>query len=83
MGPEAVDAAQTAPVDGTDPGERLVLAPVTVRHEVPLRTSATVLAMLADAGAPVPPEQTDAGRPTDQAITNEERALESGDENVV
>jgi hypothetical protein len=30
-----------------------------------------------------PPEQTDAGRPTDQAIINEERALESGEENVV
>ena len=38
---------QAAPVDGTDPGERLVLAPVTVRHEVPLRTIATVLAVLA------------------------------------
>ncbi|MDF3017811.1 MAG: hypothetical protein K0R44_3036 [Thermomicrobiales bacterium] len=30
-----------------------------------------------------PSEQTEAGRPTDQAITNEERALESGEENVV
>ena len=30
-----------------------------------------------------PSEQTDAGRPTDQAISNEERALESGEENVV
>jgi hypothetical protein len=30
-----------------------------------------------------PPEQNDAGRPTDQAIINEERALESGEENVV
>ncbi len=30
-----------------------------------------------------PPEQTEAGRPTDQAISNEERALESGEENVV
>jgi hypothetical protein len=30
-----------------------------------------------------PPEQNDAERPTDQAITNEERALESGEENVV
>jgi hypothetical protein len=30
-----------------------------------------------------PPEQTDAGRPTDQAIINEERALDSGEENVV
>jgi hypothetical protein len=30
-----------------------------------------------------PLEQTDAGRPTDQAIINEERALESGEENVV
>jgi hypothetical protein len=29
------------------------------------------------------PEQTDAGRPTDQAIINEEQALESGEENVV
>ena len=46
-GPEGIDAVQTAPVDGTDPGERLVLAPVTVRHEVPLRTIVTVLAVLA------------------------------------
>ncbi len=30
-----------------------------------------------------PPEQTEAGRPTDQAISNEEQALESGEENVV
>jgi hypothetical protein len=30
-----------------------------------------------------PPEQTETGRPTDQAISNEERALESGEENVV
>jgi hypothetical protein len=30
-----------------------------------------------------PPEDTDAGRPTDQAIINEEQALESGEENVV
>jgi hypothetical protein len=30
-----------------------------------------------------PPEQNDEGRPTDQAIINEERALESGEENVV
>ena len=30
-----------------------------------------------------PAEQTEAGRPTDQAISNEERALESGEENVV
>ncbi len=30
-----------------------------------------------------PPEQTEAGRPTDQAIINEEQALESGEENVV
>lgn len=30
-----------------------------------------------------PSEQTEAGRPTDQAISNEERALESGEENVV
>jgi hypothetical protein len=28
-------------------------------------------------------EQTEAGGPTDQAISNEERALESGEENVV
>jgi hypothetical protein len=28
-------------------------------------------------------EQKDAGRPTDQAIINEQRALESGEENVV
>jgi predicted PurR-regulated permease PerM len=47
MGPEGVDTVQAAPVDGTDPGEHLVLAPVTVRHEVPLRTIATVLAVLA------------------------------------
>jgi predicted PurR-regulated permease PerM len=47
MGPEGGDALQAAPVDGTDPGKRLVLAPVTVRHEVPLRTIATVLAVLA------------------------------------
>ena len=30
-----------------------------------------------------PPEHTDAERPTDQAIINQERALESGEENVV
>ena len=30
-----------------------------------------------------PLEQTEAGRPTDQAISNEEQALESGEENVV
>ena len=30
-----------------------------------------------------PPEQTEAGRPTDQAICNEEQALDSGEENVV
>jgi hypothetical protein len=30
-----------------------------------------------------PPEHNHAERPTDQAITNEERALESGEENVV
>ena len=30
-----------------------------------------------------PPEQKDAGRPTDQAIINQEQALESGEENVV
>jgi hypothetical protein len=30
-----------------------------------------------------PPEQNDAEGPTDQAIINEERALESGEENVV
>jgi hypothetical protein len=30
-----------------------------------------------------PPEQKDAGRPTDQAIINEGQALESGEENVV
>jgi hypothetical protein len=30
-----------------------------------------------------PPEQTEAGRPTDQAISNEEQALDSGEENVV
>jgi hypothetical protein len=30
-----------------------------------------------------PPEQTETGRPTDQAISNEEQALESGEENVV
>jgi hypothetical protein len=30
-----------------------------------------------------PPKDTDAGRPTDQAVINEERALESGEENVV
>ena len=30
-----------------------------------------------------PLEQTDTGRPTDQAIINEEQALESGEENVV
>ena len=29
------------------------------------------------------PEQTEAGGPTDQAVTNEERALDSGEENVV
>jgi hypothetical protein len=29
------------------------------------------------------PEDPDAGRPTDQAIINEEQALESGEENVV
>jgi hypothetical protein len=30
-----------------------------------------------------PPEHKDASMPTDQAIINEERALESGEENVV
>ena len=30
-----------------------------------------------------PPEHTDASRSTDQAIINEEQALESGEENVV
>ena len=30
-----------------------------------------------------PPEQTEDGRPTDQAIINEEQALEAGEENVV
>ncbi len=30
-----------------------------------------------------PPERNDPERPTDQAIFNEERALESGEENVV
>jgi hypothetical protein len=30
-----------------------------------------------------PSEQTEAGRPTDQAISNEERELDSGEENVV
>ena len=30
-----------------------------------------------------PPEQTEAGRPTDQAIINEEQAPDSGEENVV
>jgi hypothetical protein len=30
-----------------------------------------------------PPEPKDAGRPTDQAISNEQQALESGEENVV
>ena len=30
-----------------------------------------------------PPEQKDAERSTDQAIINEEQALESGEENVV
>ncbi len=30
-----------------------------------------------------PSEHTEAGRPTDQAIINEEQALESGEENVV
>jgi hypothetical protein len=30
-----------------------------------------------------PPEDTDAGKPTDQAIINQEQALESGEENVV
>ena len=29
------------------------------------------------------PEAPDAGRPTDQAVINEEQALESGEENVV
>ena len=29
------------------------------------------------------PEPKDAGRPTDQAIINEEQALDSGEENVV
>jgi hypothetical protein len=30
-----------------------------------------------------PSERTDAGRPTDQAIINQEQALESGEENAV
>jgi hypothetical protein len=33
-------------------------------------------------GGPLP-EQKDAGSPTDQAANNQERALESGEENVV
>jgi hypothetical protein len=34
-------------------------------------------------GSGPPPKDPDAGRPTDQAVINEERALESGEENVV
>ena len=30
-----------------------------------------------------PPEHPDAERPTDQAVSNQEQALESGEENVV
>jgi hypothetical protein len=30
-----------------------------------------------------PPEHTDAERPTDQAVNNQEQALESGEENAV
>jgi predicted PurR-regulated permease PerM len=45
--PEGVDAVQTATGDGTERSGALLLAPVTVRHEVPLRSIATVLAVLA------------------------------------
>ncbi len=34
-------------------------------------------------GSDPPPAQEDAGSPTDEAIINEEQALESGEENAV
>jgi predicted PurR-regulated permease PerM len=45
--PEGVDSVQAVAGDGTKPSGPLVPAPVTVRHEVPIRTIATVLAVLA------------------------------------
>jgi predicted PurR-regulated permease PerM len=47
MHSEMVDTVQPAPVDGPEPGTPLVLAPVTVRHEVPMRTILTVAGVLA------------------------------------
>ena len=45
--PEGVDAVQAAPGNGTERSESLVLGPITVRHELPLRTIVTVLAVFA------------------------------------
>jgi predicted PurR-regulated permease PerM len=42
-----VDAVRSVPVDGPEPGAPLVLAPVTVRHDVPVRTILTVAGVLA------------------------------------
>lgn len=45
--PEGADSVREAPVDGTGRSGTLVQAPVTVRHELPVRTIVTVLAVLA------------------------------------
>jgi predicted PurR-regulated permease PerM len=45
--PEGVDSAREASVHVAERSESLVVAPVTVRHELPIRTIATVLAVLA------------------------------------
>jgi predicted PurR-regulated permease PerM len=47
IGPEGGDSVPVARGDGIVPGETLSPAPVTVRHELPLRTIVTVLAVLA------------------------------------
>ena len=45
--PEQVDSVQAETGDGTERSGTLVPAPVTVRHELPIRTIVTVLAVLA------------------------------------
>jgi predicted PurR-regulated permease PerM len=45
--PEGVNSVREAPVDGTERRGTLMPAPVTVRHELPVRTIVTVLAVLA------------------------------------
>src|SRR3954464_7834112 len=47
MHPETVDALRPASSDGIEGATPLVLAPITVRHEVPVRTVVTVVAVLA------------------------------------